>query len=78
MRIRIRENAIYKVCTQLDTSRDGLARSMGVASTTAYRVEQDKVEPSPKFIAALMTASGRPFEELFEIVLESEPEPVAS
>jgi hypothetical protein len=41
---------------------------MGVASTTAYRVECGDVEPSPRFIAALMHTTGKRFEQLFEIV----------
>lgn len=48
--------------------RDELARLIGVDKTTAYRVEADKVDPSPKFIAGLMAVTGLPFEDLFDIV----------
>lgn len=66
--IRLKEGAIYGYCKELDISRDELSRRMGVATTTAYRVEKGEVSPSPKFIAALMSVTGRTFEELFEIV----------
>lgn len=41
---------------------------MGVATATAYRIDAGRTEPSPKFIAALITLTGQTFEELFEIV----------
>jgi DNA-binding XRE family transcriptional regulator len=68
MRIRPRENAVYQAYTGLGVSRDEMARRMGVSTATAYRVEQGKTDPSPQFIAALMTVTGKPFEDLFEIV----------
>ena len=68
MQIRLREGAMYGYCTEQSISRDELARRMGVASTTAYRVERGDVEPSPRFIAALMHTTGKRFEQLFEIV----------
>jgi transcriptional regulator with XRE-family HTH domain len=68
MQIRLRDGVMYGYCTQQSISRDELARRMGVASTTAYRVECGDVEPSPRFIAALMHTTGRPFEQLFEVV----------
>ena len=68
MRIRAKQNAISQVCKDLDVSRDELARRLNVASTTAYRIEMGRTDPSPKFIAALMRATGLSFEELFEIV----------
>ena len=68
MQIKLREGAMYEHCKAQNISRDALSRQMGVASSTAYRVERGDVEPSPKFIAALMNATGQPFEELFEIV----------
>jgi transcriptional regulator with XRE-family HTH domain len=68
MQIRLREGAMYRYCAEQSISRDELARRMGVASTTAYRVECGDVEPSPRFIAALMHTTGKRFEQLFEIV----------
>lgn len=72
MKIMIKAGTIARTCRREDISRDELARRMGVASTTAFRVEKGDVGPSPKFIAALMTQTGMPFEELFEIVTEAE------
>lgn len=68
MQIRLKQGALYGFCSNHDISRDELARRMGVASTTAFRVDKGDVEPSPKFIAALMKTTGLPFEDLFEIV----------
>ena len=68
MQIRLRDGALYRYCSEHNISRDELARRMGVASTTAYRVECGDVEPSPRFIAALMHTTGKTFEQLFEIV----------
>lgn len=67
MQIQLKEGAMYAFCTENNISRDELSRRMGVASSTAYRVERGDVEPSPKFIAALMRTTGKPFEALFEI-----------
>lgn len=68
MQIKLKPGVIYEHCKELNISRDELSRRMRVASTTTYRVEKGDVEPSPKFIAALMHATGKTFEELFEIV----------
>jgi transcriptional regulator with XRE-family HTH domain len=71
MRIRLRTNTMHAVCQTVGgISRDELARRLHVSSTTAYRIERGDVAPSPRFIAALMHLTGRPFEELFEIVPE--------
>ncbi|GAB7003686.1 hypothetical protein JCM18899A_11570 [Nocardioides sp. AN3] len=68
MRIKLRGNIIYEICTAAGgISRDELARRLKVASSTAYRVERGDVEPSPRFIASLMHFTGLPFEALFEI-----------
>ncbi|WP_374457752.1 helix-turn-helix domain-containing protein [Nocardioides sp.] len=71
-KIVLREGALYGVTKRLDISRDELARRMKVATSTAYRVDAGKVEPSPAFIAGLMDVSGQPFEELFDIVGSTE------
>jgi len=68
MQIKLREGAMYGYCVEQGISRDELARRMGVASTTAYRVECGDVDPSPRFIAALMHTTGKTFEQLFDIV----------
>jgi transcriptional regulator with XRE-family HTH domain len=71
MSIRLRTNVIHSVCTTMGgISRDELARRLQVSSTTTYRLERGDVSPSPRFIAALMHATGEPFERLFEIVPE--------
>ena len=68
MQIRLRDGAMYSYCSEHSISRDELARRMGVTSTTAYRVERGDVDPSPRFIAALMHTTGKRFEQLFDIV----------
>lgn len=67
MRIAARPHAVYKVAEELGISRDELSRRMGVATTTAWRVDAGKGAPSAKFIAALLHISGKPFEELFQL-----------
>ena len=68
LRIRLRAEALSAICQAEGVSRAEIARRLKVSPTTAYRVEHGAVEPSPRFIAALMRFSGQPFEELFEIV----------
>lgn len=68
MKIALRPGVIYAYCKAQDISRDELSRRMGVASTTAFRVEKGDFGPSPKFIAGLMHVTGWEFEALFEIV----------
>jgi len=74
MRITARPHVVSQIASQLGVSRDELARQMGVASTTAWRIDTEGGQPSPKFIAALIHVSGKPFEDLFEVVV---PEKVA-
>lgn len=70
MKIRVRDGVLYEICKSENISRDELARRLKVASTTAWRVDSGEVEPSAKFIAALITFTGRKFEDLFEVVGE--------
>lgn len=70
MKIHLLDGALYSVCKDLDVSRDELARRMGVATATAFRVDKGDVDPSPRFIASLMHLTGKRFEELFVIVGE--------
>lgn len=70
MKIRLREGVLYAICKELGISRDELARRLKVASTTAWRVDRGEVEPSPRFIASLITFTQRKFEDLFEVVGE--------
>lgn len=70
MRIRLRDGVLYAICKHHDISRDELARRLKIASTTAWRIDSGDVEPSPRFIAALMTFTGQTFEKLFEVVGE--------
>lgn len=68
VRITAKPTALRQAQKDLgDISRDELSRRMGVSTMTAYRVDSGQTEPSPKFIAALMTVTGRPFEDLFEV-----------
>jgi transcriptional regulator with XRE-family HTH domain len=72
MTIRLRANVLHAACAaEGGISRDELARRMRIASSTAYRVERGDVAPSPRFIAALMGITGKPFEDLFEIIGDS-------
>lgn len=68
LRIIPRAGVIYAAAKDLNTSREGLSRRMGVSSSSAFKVERGDVDPSPGFIAALMHVSGKPFEDLFEVV----------
>jgi transcriptional regulator with XRE-family HTH domain len=70
MKIRLREGVLYAICNDYGISRDELARRLKIASTTAWRIENGGVEPSPKFIASLITFTGQKFEDLFEVVGE--------
>lgn len=67
MRIRPVPNVLDRVCKDLGISRDELSRRIGVSTTTCYRVDSGQVDPSPRFIAALMNLTGEKFERLFEI-----------
>lgn len=66
----LKQGVIYSYCKQQDISRDELSRRMGVATTTAFRVEKGDVAPSAKFIASLMHTTGLRFEDLFVVVGE--------
>lgn len=70
LRIVVKPGVIYGTCKALDISRDELARRLSVSTATAYRIDDGRVDPSPKFIAALIRETGKTFEALFEIVCE--------
>jgi transcriptional regulator with XRE-family HTH domain len=70
VKIRLREGVLYAICKDLGISRDELARRLKIANTTAWRIDSGAVEPSPKFIASLMTFTEKKFEQLFEVVDE--------
>lgn len=70
MRITPKTGAIWSYLTAEHISRDELARRIGVDRATAYRVDEGKADPSPKFIAGLMLATGKRFEDLFDIIDE--------
>jgi DNA-binding XRE family transcriptional regulator len=78
MKIAMKPSAMHGYCREHDISRDELSRRMGVSTTTAFRIEKGDSDPSPKFIACLMRLTGRPFEDLFEIVGEDERMPVSA
>jgi transcriptional regulator with XRE-family HTH domain len=54
-------------------AREGLttegeqAERIGVGRTTLSRVRRGEIAPGEKFIAAVLTATEKPFEEFFEI-----------
>lgn len=70
MRIKVRQGVLYNILKREGISRNELARRLGVSNATAYRIDEGIVDPSPKFIAALISVSGKKFEQLFEIVSE--------
>lgn len=72
MRIVLKPGVIHSYCRAHDISRDELARRMGVSTATAFRIDDGRTDPSPKFIASLMNTTGKPFEELFEILAPAE------
>jgi transcriptional regulator with XRE-family HTH domain len=70
MRIKLRPGVLYNLLKSEGISRNELARRLSVSNATAYRIDEGLVDPSPKFIAALICASGQSFESLFEIVTQ--------
>lgn len=70
MQIKLKPGVLYSYCREHDISRDELARRMHVSTATAFRVDDGRTDPSPKFIAALINTTGRKFEDLFDIVGE--------
>lgn len=68
MKITPKPGAVSDAYRDLGISRDELSRRMGVSTATAYRIEMGRTDPSPAFIAALMVATGKRFEQLFDIV----------
>lgn len=67
MRITPKPGALWDYIKSEGITRDELAKRVGVDRATAYRVDAGMVDPSPKFIAGLMTITGRKFEDLFEV-----------
>ena len=70
VRIKIRSGVLYQYLKDEGIGRNELARRCGVSNATAYRIDEGMVDPSPKFIAALITVTGQRFEDLFEIVAQ--------
>lgn len=68
MRIVLKPGVISSYCREQDISRDEMARRMGISTATAFRIDDGRTDPSPKFIAALINLTGKPFEELFDLV----------
>jgi DNA-binding XRE family transcriptional regulator len=75
MRILLKPGVIHSYCREQEISRDEMARRMGISTATAFRIDDGRTDPSPKFIASLMNLTGMPFEDLFEVV---EPEQVSA
>ena len=67
MRIVLKPGVIGSYCKEHDISRDEMARRMGVSTATAFRIDDGRTDPSPKFIASLIDLTGQPFEALFDI-----------
>lgn len=71
-RIRLREGRLYELMQQLDCTREELARRLGISSSSAFRIDAGRANPSTKFIAAVMALTGQPFEASFEVVADDE------
>jgi len=67
-RITLKDDVLYAICSREDISRDELSRRLRVSTNTAYRIDSGRVDPSPAFIAALIDYTGKPFDDLFDIV----------
>ena len=67
MRIVPKPEEFRAFIKSVGNNRNEAARRIGVSPATAYRIELEQVDPSPKFIAGLIIATGRTFEDLFEI-----------
>lgn len=67
MRITPKPGILWDFIKAQNITRDELARRIGVDRATAYRVDEGMVDPSPKFIAGLISVTGKKFEELFDI-----------
>lgn len=70
-RIALRANVISEICKSEGISRDELARRVGVTSVSAYRLDAGRSNPSAKFVAGLIVATGRSFDDLF-VITETE------
>lgn len=44
------------------------AARIGISQPTLNRIRRGEIAPGEKFIAALLAATGAPFEEMFEVV----------
>lgn len=65
--ISMKAGALERCLADLGISRDELARRMGVSNATPYRVQSGRTQPGPRFIATLMDATGKEFDELFVV-----------
>ncbi|MGG3792521.1 helix-turn-helix transcriptional regulator [Geobacillus thermodenitrificans] len=66
MRIKIKIDKLKEYMRRNNLSERDLARRMGVAHVTVYRVLRKKREPGNEFIAKLLNVfEGATFEELF-------------
>jgi DNA-binding XRE family transcriptional regulator len=72
MRIVLKPGVLWAYCKAQGISRNEAARRIGVSAATGYRIDEQMVDPSPKFIAGLISVTGQRFEELFDIVTADE------
>lgn len=60
-------------------SAHAASQATGIPWTTLWRVTRGRIAPSPRVIGTLLTATGKTFDELFEVVdVEEEPARVGS
>ena len=66
--IRLRADAFAAWAARKGLETEGAqAEHIGIDRATLSRVRRGEIAPGEKFIAALLAASGRKFEQLFEI-----------
>lgn len=65
--VALRQGALSACCADLGLSREALSRQMGISPTTLYRLDRGDVQPSARVIGLLLQATGRAFEDIFEI-----------
>lgn len=68
-RVRLRDGALYSLRKHAGISRDEWARRVGLSSSAAWRLESGHASPSAETIARLLVATGKRFEDLFEVEL---------
>ncbi len=59
MSINLAPDAMDRLCDELGTSRNELARQVGVTPQTAYRIQRGRTQPGSFFIASLLQLAAK-------------------